>query len=311
MSEEPKSSDEAGAAPGRRPRRRLSNGSIAWIAITLLFAALGGLSLLSAPDPDLSERLAKPRFDLQSLADADGIASALASGIVTLSLAVVLSDDGDVMLRGPENADGEVPPLPSLAEALREAEAASDGRLYYAVDMVLSPFTSDTAPSPKGFAEAVISVLRAVGVAERSIISALDWRALLAVQGLAPEIETVYRSIEQDDFDTVQRGRDGASPWLAGFDVDRHDASLLRTIREAGGSVWAPDYRDLRPSELSEAHRLGLRVIVRTVDEPGDMASLIALGVDGIVTTVPERLRKAMRDAGLSPPEPIGPSAQN
>ena len=43
---------------------------------------------------------------------------------------------------------------------------------------------------------------------------------------------------------------------------------------------------------IDEAHAAGLAVYVFTVDEPPEMQRLLALGVDGIFTNYPDRLRK-------------------
>jgi glycerophosphoryl diester phosphodiesterase len=39
-----------------------------------------------------------------------------------------------------------------------------------------------------------------------------------------------------------------------------------------------------------EAHDLGLRLKVYTIDEPADMERAVSLGVDGIFTNRPDRL---------------------
>src|SRR3546814_2959042 len=74
-------------------------------------------------------------------------------------------------------------------------------------------------------------------------------------------------------------GGPAPSPWLGGLAVDWTQTSVPQAIRQAGGAVWAPYYRDLTEAGLREAQRLGLRVVVWTVNDPAEMASLIGLGV--------------------------------
>ena len=84
---------------------------------------------------------------------------------------------------------------------------------------------------------------------------------------------------------------------------ERRRRSVRAKVRKAaGGRVWSPYFRDLREADLWEAHRLGLRVLVWTVNDPADMASLIDLGVDGIITDYPDRLRTVMADKGMPLP---------
>jgi len=54
---------------------------------------------------------------------------------------------------------------------------------------------------------------------------------------------------------------------------------------------------------LTEAQALGLRVIVWTVNDVADMHKLIELGVDGIISDYPDRLREVARQRGVALPE--------
>ena len=52
---------------------------------------------------------------------------------------------------------------------------------------------------------------------------------------------------------------------------------------------------------MARAHELDLPVHVWTVNEPDAMASLLDLGVDGLMTDQPERLRDVLRGRAWSP----------
>ena len=203
--------------------------------------------------------------------------------------------------------------IPRLAEILELTERASGGTVRYNIEIKTSPFASEETAAPEVMAEAVVEVLRAAEVAERATVQSFDWRSLKRIQEIAPDVATVYLTAEQSWLDNLERGRDGISPWTAGLDIDDHDGSIARAILAAGGAVWSPYFRDLQPADLSEARRLGLKVVVWTVNDPADMASLIELGVDGIITDYPDRLRAVMAEMGLPLPPAFGtlPSTEN
>jgi glycerophosphoryl diester phosphodiesterase len=49
---------------------------------------------------------------------------------------------------------------------------------------------------------------------------------------------------------------------------------------------------------VQRAHDVGLRVIVWTIDEPGDMHRLLDMGVDGILTDTPTVLKSVLEERG-------------
>ena len=144
------------------------------------------------------------------------------------------------------------------------------------------------------FARAVIAELREEGMVERANLQSFDWRVLLEARALAPELRAVCLTIEQRWHDNILRGRPGPSPWTAGLDIDAFGGSVPQLVEAAGCAVWSPFYRDLTEETVAEAHALGLRVVVWTVNEVDDMLALARLGANGIITDYPDRAVEAL-----------------
>ncbi len=120
------------------------------------------------------------------------------------------------------------------------------------------------------------------------------------MQKLAPQIPTVYLTQQAGRDPTVFADR--ASEWTAGFNPAEHGKSIPRTIRAAGGAIWSPYSRDVTAALIAESHALGLKVVVWTANEPADMARLIEMGADGIISDRPDLLRKVASEKGIALP---------
>ena len=202
--------------------------------------------------------------------------------------------------RFPQQAPRDGARIPTLAEVLALAKLPGAERIRFNIETKLTPLAPEEAPPPAEFARAVVEVLRAEGMIERADIQSFDWRVLREVRKLAPDLATVCLSVERPWHDNILRGRPGASPWTAGFDIDEFDGSVPRLVAAAGCAAWSPFYRDLTEEALAEGRSLGLRVVVWTVNEVDDMLALARLGVDGIITDYPDRAVEALAPWRLS-----------
>ena len=75
-------------------------------------------------------------------------------------------------------------------------------------------------------------------------------------------------------------------------------------MKAIGAAVWSPNWNDVEADQVKEAQALGLKVIPWTINESADMDRFIDMGVDGIITDRPDRLRTALKAKGLNLPAP-------
>ena len=184
--------------------------------------------------------------------------------------------------------DGTV--MPRLSDVFELVRDEGDRRVRFNIETKLSPRAPHETLPPEPFARALISEIRRYGMARRTTIQSFDWRTLQVVQRVAPEIETAYLTAQQGDFDTVS---DGA--WTAGFALRDHGGSVPRLVHAAGGRIWSPAFQDVTAENLAEAHALGLRVIVWTVNDPADIRRMVTMGVDGIISDRPDLVLQALK----------------
>ena len=199
-----------------------------------------------------------------------------------------------------QGTDNErVPALASLFE-LAAKRGATDVR--FNIETKISPDAASETRAPEPFVRALIAEIRKAGLANRATIQSFDWRTLLIAQREAPEIVTVHLTNQQGANDTVQIGRPGASPWLAGFDVDDYAGSVPKLVKAAGGTVWSPNYKDVTEALVREAQALGLKIVPWTANDEADLVRLLDWKVDGLITDYPDRLRAIMTARGMALP---------
>ena len=194
-------------------------------------------------------------------------------------------------------------PVPTLAEVFDLVNRSGNQAVRFNIEIKINPERPDLTWPPKKFAQAVIDVIRVYKMEGRVTLQSFDWRALQEVQDLAPQVTTSYLTANQRWLSNLQAGMPGPSPWLNGLELDNFEGSAARAIKAAGGDIWSSYHEEVDADAIRLAHELGLSVIVWTVNETSRMRELIEMGVDGIITDYPDRLRRVVLELGLPLPE--------
>ena len=158
--------------------------------------------------------------------------------------------------------------IPRLAELF---ELVKKSEVRFNIETKLSPDAPDETMPPEPFARALLAEVRKAGVERRTTIQSFDFRTLTVVQREASVIRTAY----------LTSGKKGEP--------------VPRMVHEARGAIWSPDFRDLDARARSVARELGLQVIPWTVNNPADIARVLDMKVDGIISDYPDRVREALK----------------
>lgn len=171
--------------------------------------------------------------------------------------------------------------------------------MHLNIEAKLNPTKPQLTAPPELFADLLVEVLAANDMTARAAVSSFDWRVLAAVQARTTQIPIGYLSDQRKGQNTVAAHDDKPSPWTNDMHPRDYQDSVPRMRRAAGGTVWSPDFHSLEQGALHEAHALGLRVIVWTANSPADIEQMIGMGVDGVISDYPERVREAASRLGL------------
>lgn len=285
------------------------------------------------------------RFDLQAHRGGAGLhpentleafGAALTLGVSTLELDVHLTSEDDVVVgHDPALADARLirqltrrdlpPTMPLLREvaALLEARQAHGVRINLEIKydaMAAAELTTRAA-----FVAVTVDALRTDGLLDRASVQCFDWDVLRLVREAEPRLRRNVLASEK----YLQPRTEGRSPWLGGLDIDDFAAdsahALVRAASAQGfdalspvhgapfrSGVADPGYVPFVTADLlAQAHAAGLAVIPYVVDDVATMAALLRLGVNGLITNHPDRLRAVLELHGLPLPASFPQGADN
>lgn len=164
--------------------------------------------------------------------------------------------------------------MPTLDEVF---QLAPRGEFDFNIETKSFPDHPEYTPAPEVFARMVLDKIRRYRLEKRVILQSFDFRTLVAMRQLAPEIR-LSALIENDDRDFV-----------------------AVSAAAAKAEIVSPDFHLVTPEKVAAAHKAGIQVIPWTADAPADWDLLVAAKVDGIISDDPAELIAYLRGKGLRP----------
>lgn len=152
--------------------------------------------------------------------------------------------------------------MPTLEEVFA---LAPKGRFDFNIETKSSPQHPEYTPPPEEFARMVLDQVRKHHLEARVILQSFDFRTLLAMKKLAPEIRrsALYEGAARD---------------------------FVQIAKEAGAQIVSPNIRLVTPEQVAAAHAAGLQVVPWTANTPQEWDRLIAAKVDAIISDDPAAL---------------------
>lgn len=187
--------------------------------------------------------------------------------------------------------------IPTLASVFERVKQRGADHVQFDIETKIFPMHPSHTLGPADMVDVMLKVIREAGMTRRVMIQSFDWRTLQLLRSAEPLIRTVYLTVQSKHGDTLANGQ-----WTNGMLLKDH-ASVPAMVKASGGHIWSPNFNNVTPEQVLEAQALGLQVIPWTVNQPADMLRLMDMGVDGLISDYPDRLRSAMisRQRALPP----------
>ncbi|HMF76247.1 MAG TPA: glycerophosphodiester phosphodiesterase [Bryobacteraceae bacterium] len=177
-------------------------------------------------------------------------------------------------VRNPNFSTQETVPgtrMPTLDDAFA---LAKEGSFDYNIETKSFPDNPEYTPAPNVFAGMVLDKVRQYKLERRVILQSFDFRTLVAMKKLGPEIR-LSALTERD---------------MRPFTV---------IAAAANADIISPHFKLVTPAKVAEAHAAHLQVVPWTVNTPEEWDKLINAKVDAIISDDPAALIAHLKQRGL------------
>ncbi|ETK34692.1 glycerophosphodiester phosphodiesterase family protein [Microbispora sp. ATCC PTA-5024] len=185
--------------------------------------------------------------------------------------------------------------MPTLGAVLGLIGALGADKVRLNVELKSDPTRPELSADPVRFTELVATELDRHDRLSRAALLSFDWRVLEAAR---PLVEQRYALVERATMSPA---------WMNGVRLDEIGGDLAAAADIVGATTLSPDHTLIDEALMESASRRGLPVVAWTVNEPEDASRLADMGVAGIVTDYPDRMRRLWKARGLALPEPVSP----
>jgi len=124
-------------------------------------------------------------------------------------------------------------------------------------------------PPVEEFVRLVVTEVRALGIEKSATVQSFDVRALNALHRQAPDLQVAFLIENVDSFE-VNMARLDFTP-----------------------AIYSPYYLLVNKGLVKQCHAKNMKLVPWTVNDVKSMRRLIRLGVDGIITDYPNKIREA------------------
>ena len=162
--------------------------------------------------------------------------------------------------------------MPTLDDVF---QLASRGAFDYNIETKSFPDRPEYTPPPDEFARMVLDKVRHYKLEKRVILQSFDFRTLVAMRKLAPEIRlSALTEMDPRAFTTI--------------------------AKEAGNAeIVSPYYKLVTADKVAAAHAAKIQVVPWTVNDPAQWDRLIDAKVDAIISDDPAALIAYLKQRGL------------
>ena len=154
------------------------------------------------------------------------------------------------------------------SDVIPEERRVNAASVLFNIELKRDPSNPDSigdsfdGSNPADFEIAVADLVATWGYEDRVIVQSFDHRSLWALHTVAPSIRLAA--------------------------LTSSDIPDLDELAEAGASIWSPRHTSLSAELVAAAAAAGLAVIPWTVNDEGDVCSLLDMGTDGVITDRPD-----------------------
>ncbi|MEV0594442.1 glycerophosphodiester phosphodiesterase family protein [Nonomuraea cavernae] len=180
--------------------------------------------------------------------------------------------------------------MPTLGAVLGLVNAYEAESVRLHVELKSDPTRPELTPDPELFTELVVDELDRHERLGNVALLSFDWRIIAHAATMAPGT----RRFALIELDTLH--------WHEGLGDD-----IPAAAREAGATTLSPEHVMVDDLLMEQAAAAGLDVAVWTVNDTGLAARMLDLGVSGVVTDYPDRMRELWRERGLALPPRVEP----
>lgn len=159
-----------------------------------------------------------------------------------------------------------------------EAQRQNARNLWFDLELKRVPFHPEVindrfdGVAPALLEERIVQAVRQADVTARTMVRSFDHRCVRLMRRMEPTLIGGILIAETAPVDPAE------------------------LLARAEAQVYCPDYRFVDEMLIRQIHSVGGRVLPWTVNQPAHWQRLLAWGIDGITTDVPDRLAMYLRD---------------